>query len=471
MGTEKIDIAGKYRPRKLLSMIGQDSVKKILKNKMKDGKLSHGMLFYGERGTGKTTTARILASWMNCLNPSEDGPCCTCKNCQAILDESCPDVIELDAAGHNKVADMEDIIDKLQYVPQMVEKKVVILDEVHELSASAFDKMLKIFEEPPAYVYFILCTTELKKVPKPIQSRMEKIPFKTVEEPVLADNIKAVCEKEGAVIDDEAAALIAKLARGSVRDSMTLLQPLLGLSPITAEIVREVNALTTDDDNLSVVQGLLYGDANIVASVVSSIDINAVPALLKAVIETIGLILYKQFDAKVLSSEFVEELAESVDSNIVNDTFCKLSELIGKNSYFILGKLIQIASEGRRQTELEQVVSYLMEEVQTLKQQVANGVVSVSISDDGDNESGSEELEKMLSAEAEAERCPFEDEEPAAPIPQLQVGEEIKLNIGEPISLNIGNELKVSSAATTPETAEEDIKLKQGPKMSLTKTR
>lgn len=212
----------KYRPNGFDGVIGQEHVTRTLVNQIKEGRISHAYLFTGSRGTGKTTCARIFARAVNCLSPENGSPCGKCEVCRALEGKENVDVFELDAASNNSVDQMRTLIENVQYLPASGKYKVYIIDEVHMLSTQAFNALLKTLEEPPKHVIFILATTEVHKVLPTILSRCMRFDFKLVSQTVLTAYLKEIYAREGVQCDDEAAALIAAAAEGSVRDMLSL---------------------------------------------------------------------------------------------------------------------------------------------------------------------------------------------------------------------------------------------------------
>lgn len=212
-----------FRPVTFDELIGQDHIVRILKNQIRTGNTSHAYLFSGTRGTGKTTTARILAKALNCIGEGEK-PCGQCMYCRSFADGSFVDVIEMDAASHRGVNDIHEITDSVMYAPAAGHYKVYIIDEVHMLSNEAFNALLKTLEEPPEHVVFILATTEPQKVPATILSRCMKLDFRRVPEKKLVENMRMICEKKGIEAEQGALSLIAVSADGSVRDSLSILE-------------------------------------------------------------------------------------------------------------------------------------------------------------------------------------------------------------------------------------------------------
>ncbi|MEY8298648.1 DNA polymerase III subunit gamma/tau [Emergencia timonensis] len=214
------------RPEIFSEVIGQDHIVRILKNQIATDSVSHAYLFCGTRGTGKTTTARILAKAVNCLD-DEDRPCGHCANCIAIKEGTFMDVVEIDAASNNGVDNIRELRESVKYPPAVGRKKVYIIDEVHMLSTGAFNALLKTLEEPPENVMFILATTDPQKLPQTILSRCMRLDFKRVPEKVLIDHMSRICSEKGVQVTDSALRLLAANADGSVRDGLSILDQCL----------------------------------------------------------------------------------------------------------------------------------------------------------------------------------------------------------------------------------------------------
>ncbi len=210
-----------YRPETFTEVIGQDHITTILKNQVREGKLSHAYLFCGSRGTGKTTSAKILSRAVNCLDPKDGEPCGTCSACRLVKAGSA-DVIEIDAASNNSVDNVRALIEQAQFAPLELRYRVFIIDEVHMLSNAAFNALLKTLEEPPKHVLFILATTEPQKLPATIVSRCQRFDFHRLTIAHIVANLTAVLEKAGAVIEPNGLRLIARAADGGMRDALSL---------------------------------------------------------------------------------------------------------------------------------------------------------------------------------------------------------------------------------------------------------
>jgi len=255
-------LARKYRPTKLSEVIGQDFLVETLKRGIEGGRLSHAFILTGIRGTGKTTTARIIARSMNCLNGPTADPCGTCVSCAAIAGDRSMDVIEIDAASRTSVEDVREIIEAARYKAVSSRYKIYIIDEVHMLSKSAFNALLKTLEEPPPHVKFIFATTEIHKVPATILSRCVRFDLKRIDSVTLANYFKTLCTTESMACEDEALALIAKAAEGSVRDGLSLLDQAMthGTSEITTTQVREMLGLSDQGLLLELFECMMSGD-------------------------------------------------------------------------------------------------------------------------------------------------------------------------------------------------------------------
>ena len=211
-----------YRPLKFSDMVGQEHITKTLKNQVIADRVGHAYLFTGGRGTGKTTSAKILARVVNCLNPIEGEPCNECEICKEILEGSLTDVVEMDAASNNSVEDIRTIRDEVNFLP--TKYRVYIIDEVHMLSTGAFNALLKTLEEPPEHVKFILATTEPQKLPMTILSRCQRFDFKRIPENDIIKRLKIICEDAKIEIEDEALKTIAVLSEGHMRDAISILE-------------------------------------------------------------------------------------------------------------------------------------------------------------------------------------------------------------------------------------------------------
>ncbi len=272
-----ISLYRKYRPLKFSEVIGQDISIRILTNSILRGEIFHAYIFNGTRGTGKTTVARILARALNCLNLNGFEPCNECYNCKAIMNSSFPDVIEIDAASNRGINEIREIRDNVKLSPLKGRYKVYIIDEVHMLTIEAFNALLKTLEEPPKNVVFILATTDIHKVPITILSRCQQIEFKRVDYILIFNHLKNICQKENIIIDDDALIYIAKLAKGSVRDSISILEQIKNISEhITLNDIFKVFSIYSFELIKNYIYYVLLSDFKEVVNIINLIRLNAV---------------------------------------------------------------------------------------------------------------------------------------------------------------------------------------------------
>lgn len=215
---------GKWRPRGFDEVVGQDHIVTTLRNALATGQLAHAYLFSGPRGTGKTTTARILARALNCLAPADGEPCGTCSACKAILAGNALDLIEMDAASNRGIDDIRELRDKIAFAPSDLKMKVYLLDEAHMLTEGAFNALLKTLEEPPPHAVFILATTESHKIPATIASRCQRYDFHRMNNGAAVERLRYICQQEGFVLPESGLQQIAVQSRGGMRDAITLLE-------------------------------------------------------------------------------------------------------------------------------------------------------------------------------------------------------------------------------------------------------
>ena len=218
----KIALYRKYRPKSFEEVIGQEHITKTLQNQIMNNQIGHAYLFTGTRGTGKTSIAKIFAKSVNCLSPNHGSACGECENCKKLEQENDINIIEIDAASNNKVDDIRQIRENVKFMPVGAKYKVYIIDEVHMLSDSAFNALLKTLEEPPSFVIFILATTEVHKLPQTIMSRCVRFDFRLVSADELAKHLAKVFDKEGIKYDEDSLKIIASAGEGSVRDTLSI---------------------------------------------------------------------------------------------------------------------------------------------------------------------------------------------------------------------------------------------------------
>lgn len=268
--TAYLSLYRKYRPQRFSDLVGQEHITRILQNALDSGRVAHAYLFCGPRGTGKTTTARLLAKALNCANGPAREPCAVCAACQRIAGGSSLDVIEIDAASNRGIDDIRELRDKVKYAPAEVRYKVYVVDECHMLTPEAFNALLKTLEEPPPHVLFILATTDPQKVPPTILSRCQRLDFRRGTVADIVACLKNVVAKENLAVEEEALVLIARSADGSWRDALSILEQVIAFgtlpnSPsngkLTAEAVRTILGSVRSDLLFECAEALLTQDA------------------------------------------------------------------------------------------------------------------------------------------------------------------------------------------------------------------
>lgn len=252
----------KYRPKDFNSVVGQDSIIKTLKNSIINHNFSHAYMFFGPRGTGKTTISKIFARNINCLEPIDGIACQKCDHCKVSFSKDCVDIIEIDAASNNGVDEIRDLKNKITLVPSELKYKVYIIDEVHMLSIGAFNALLKTLEEPPEHAIFILATTDPQKVPETIISRCQCFSFKRISDEVIRNRLNYVCNEENIDIEENVLKNIAMLSDGGLRDALGSLDKLTSYTSdrITMEDFTEVNGIVTESDIDSLLENVISGN-------------------------------------------------------------------------------------------------------------------------------------------------------------------------------------------------------------------
>ncbi len=258
-------LARKYRPKTFSEVLGQQHIVKTLIRSLENDRIGHAYIFSGPRGIGKTTTARLLAKAVNCSEEKSVEPCNECQSCQQINEDRDVDVIEIDGASNNSVDQIRNLRENVQYAPAHNDKKVYIIDEVHMLSRSAFNALLKTLEEPPDHVIFIFATTEVDKVPDTILSRCQRFDFRLIPQQTIADCLKKICKEEEIPAEPEALFLIAKFAGGSLRDAQSILDQMInftgaGEEKITQELVSETWGLAPYDKLIEILKAINQSD-------------------------------------------------------------------------------------------------------------------------------------------------------------------------------------------------------------------
>ena len=331
-----------FRPETFQNVLGQEHIVKILKNQINTHTTSHAYLFCGTRGTGKTTTARLLAKGINCLSENGDCPCGVCANCVSIKDGTFMDVIEIDAASNNGVDNIRELRESVKYPPVTGRCKVYIIDEVHMLSTGAFNALLKTLEEPPENVMFILATTEVQKLPATILSRCLRLDFKRVPEKILKQGMRDICGQIGVKISEAALGLIASNADGSVRDALSLLDQCIstGDHSVTRENILEILGTSGEEIFLEMTGYVMEHDVTEALLLLNRIlaDGKDVRQFTKDWISHFRSLLMTKFiknpeDILNLSLENVERIraqSERADLPFINDSILRLSRTLSE---------------------------------------------------------------------------------------------------------------------------------------------
>ena len=339
----------KYRPSNFDEVVGQQPIIQTLKNAIVQNRIAHAYLFCGPRGTGKTSIAKIFAKMLNCEDESNK-PCGKCTNCKMVQNGSHPDIIEIDAASNNGVDDVRNLIDKVKYAPMQGKYKVYIIDEVHMMTTGAFNALLKTIEEPPAHVVFILATTEPNKVIPTIISRCQRFDFNKVSQKDIEKRLSIVCKEEKIEIDPEAISLIAQLADGGMRDSLSILDQCIAYcsSNITVDNVREIYGVLTTSD---------------IGKLFEHLYAHEVDALIQQIQECSD----KGMDLKRLTSDFITLLKESIildyssNSQLVSNTHKEVIEkyLLKSPSPFRFNVLNELMDVFNKYNYASNVLDYL----------------------------------------------------------------------------------------------------------------
>ena len=382
----------KFRPDAFSDVKGQDHIVTTLKNQLRANRIGHAYLFTGTRGTGKTTVAKIFAKTVNCEHPTEDGPCGECRICKAIAAGASMNVIEIDAASNNGVDNIREIIDEVSYSPAEGKYKVYIIDEVHMLSPGAFNALLKTLEEPPSYVIFILATTEAHKIPITILSRCQRYDFRRISTGTIAERLRELADAEGIDAEDAALAYVARMADGSMRDALSLLDQCNAF--YIGQRLKYENVL----DVLGAVDTSVFGS---LLKSISSQDVSGVIHLIDEIVMqgrdltqfVVDFTWYLRNLLMVQSSGDLTDLVEAsaeqlevmrqeasvIDASVLMRYIRIFSDLSGQVRYSTQKRvLVEVALIKLCHPAMERNLDAVLNRLAILEQKVANGVVVAS---------------------------------------------------------------------------------------------
>ena len=402
----------KFRPLKFEDMVGEDHITRTLKNQIIAGRVGHAYLFNGGRGTGKTTSAKIMARAVNCLNPQDGEPCNECEICREILEGSLTDVVEMDAASNNSVDDIRSIRDEVNFLPTKAKYRVYIIDEVHMLTQGAFNALLKTLEEPPEHVKFILATTEPQKLPTTILSRCQRFDFKRITDENIIKRLKIICSESNIKISEAALKLIATLAEGAMRDGISILER------CCQETVEEI-----DIDLVKELVGIpnLEHISKLTRSVLEKNEVNALKEIDEVIKEGKDLynflwevikyvkdiLVYKSSGDKGTYSETeiteIAELSKVASSEKLLNIIYELSELENdikwssqKTIMFQTG-ILKLCFE-RKNDGIEDIVNRMSE----LENRIANGNFAVNVTQTNTSSNGTNLVAKQTTNNSES---------------------------------------------------------------------
>jgi len=349
-------LALKYRPKKFEEIIGQDAIVKTLTNALDNNRLAHAYLFSGLRGAGKTTTARIFAKALECEKGPTSTPCEVCENCQMANNNTHLDIIEMDAASNRKIEDIRELIEHTKYKPTIGKFKIFIIDEVHMLTNEAFNALLKTLEEPPEYVKFIMATTDPLKLPATILSRVQHFRFNKIQEATIESYLQKVLVLENVEYEDEALRLIVKAAKGSVRDSLTLLDQAIAYSGGKIELDKVVEMLGVINPQIisEIFKAILNSDKKTLTSIIKKIKDYDIESILDEIILYLKEALFNGGLPLITLQRFF---------NILSDT----RELIKYNSdnEFVLSLMFFRMSEATKPHKIDELIKSFEAKVDT----------------------------------------------------------------------------------------------------------
>lgn len=434
----------RFRPKTFDQVLGQEHITTTLKNQIINQNIGHAYIFSGTRGTGKTSTAKIFARAVNCINSIDGNPCNTCEICSGILDESIMDVIEMDAASNNSVEDIRELREKVKYPPSKAKYKVYIIDEVHMLSDSAFNALLKTLEEPPKHLIFILATTEVEKLPQTILSRCQRFDFKRITTKDIVKNLNNICDEIGVEVEESVLNLIARNSDGAMRDALSLLDQCIsfGEGILTYEDALKTLGIANEDLLFNLVDSIEEKNLEKAIHIVDDIIQNG-----KDINQFIKDLIY-HFRNLMIAKTSTDPL-DIID--LEKETVARYKDQSENISLQFILKALQILNEGQNQSKwssqpriiLEMVVVKLIElrdeltleqRIERLEKIIESGNIKIS--------QKKESIEKVKSETPSKKEAPIQNEKKEVEEEKPIIDDGKELNIAD-IKREWENVLKV----------------------------
>lgn len=410
-----------YRPKTFEDVVGQEHIVKTLKNQIKNNNIGHAYLFSGTRGTGKTSTAKIFARAVNCLNAINEEPCNECEICVDTLNDNIMDIVEIDAASNNSVDDIRELRESVKYTPSKAKYKVYIIDEVHMLSQGAFNALLKTLEEPPSYVIFILATTEPHKIPATILSRCQRFDFKRVSSKDIANRMAYICEKENIQAEEKALSLIARNSQGALRDALSILDQCMsfGNEKIEYNDVIELLGTVNIDELFELSQAIICEDTKKSLQILNEFIIwgkdirNLINDLIDHFRNLMVCKVSRELDEIIsLPEETIERLKEQAKTININDLIRILNILSETQDSMKSSSNTRILAEVTimkiAQPMFDESKEALIKRIENLEQIIESGNIKVVTVQDESNE-GMEYKDEQVNNQEEKQEIVYED--------------------------------------------------------------